>query len=109
MPTKFGDCCSRHTILWCARAGVISGVPLNSTGMALRTPSPLHPAELVQVALFLPGTGQAVSASGTVVWDDKHGKTGINFQCSMPRGQSELDAWLNTRFYELLTPRHSIL
>ena len=84
-------------------------INISSTGMGLRTPSPLHLAQLVQIALFLPGAGQAVSASGTVVWDDKHGKTGINFQCSMPRDQSELDAWLNTRFYELLTPRHAIL
>ncbi len=84
-------------------------INLSSNGMALRTPSSLHLGEVVQIALFLPGTGDAVRASGTVVWDDKHGKTGINFQCGIPRDQSELDAWLNTRFYELLTPRHAIL
>jgi len=70
---------------------------------------PLRPGEVVQIALFLPGAGQAVRASGTVVWDDKHGKTGVNFQFGVPRDQSELDAWLNTRFYELLTPRRAIL
>ena len=84
-------------------------INISSNGMALRTPSSLHLGEVVQIALFLPGAGQAVRASGTVVWDDKHGKTGINFQCNIPRDQSELDAWLNTRFYELLTPRHAIL
>ena len=84
-------------------------INISSTGMALRTPSPLHLGEVVEIALFLPGAGQAVSAGGTVVWDDKHGKTGINFQCSVPRDQSELDAWLNARFCELLTPRHAIL
>ena len=84
-------------------------INISSAGVALRTPSPLQLGKLVQIALFLPGAGQAVSASGTVVWDDKHGKTGINFQCSKPRDQSELDAWLNTRFYELLTPRQVIL
>jgi DNA-binding response OmpR family regulator len=84
-------------------------INLSSNGMALRTPSSLHLGEVVQIALFLPGAGDAVRASGTVVWDDKHGKTGINFQCGIPRDRSELDAWLNTRFYELLTPRHAIL
>lgn len=83
-------------------------INLSSGGMALKTPSPLQLGEQVQIALFLPGASQAVSASGTVVWDDKHGKTGINFQCSIPRDQSELDAWLNARFYEILTPRHII-
>lgn len=84
-------------------------INISSSGMALKTPSPLQPGEVVQIALFLPGAGQAVSAGGTVVWDDKHGKTGINFQCGIPRDQSELDAWLNARFYELLTPRRAVL
>ena len=84
-------------------------INLSSNGMALRTPSPLHLGEAVEIALFLPGAGQAIHANGTVVWDDKHGKTGIHFQCNIPRDQSELDAWLNTRFCELLTPRHAIL
>ena len=80
-------------------------INLSSNGMALRTPSSLQLGEVVQIALFLPGAGDAVQASGTVVWDDKHGKTGINFECGISRDQTELDAWLNTRFYELLTPR----
>jgi DNA-binding response OmpR family regulator len=82
---------------------------ISSNGMALRTPSSLHPGEVVQIALFLQGAGRAIRATGTVVWDDKHGKTGVSFQCSLPQDQDELDAWLNTRFYELLTPRHAIL
>jgi c-di-GMP-binding flagellar brake protein YcgR len=84
-------------------------INISSNGMALRTPSSLQLGEIVQIALFLPGAGQAVRATGTVVWDDKHGKTGINFQCGIPRDQSELDAWLNTRFYDLLTPRRATL
>jgi PilZ domain len=83
-------------------------INISSGGMALKTPFPLRPGEVVQIALFLPGAGEAIRAGGTVVWDDKHGKTGINFQCDIPRDQSELDAWLNTRFSELLTPRRAI-
>jgi DNA-binding response OmpR family regulator len=78
---------------------------ISSNGIALRTPRPLEPGELVQIALFLPGAGDAIHANGTVVWDDQHGKTAVTFQCDIPRDQSELDAWLNARFYELLTPR----
>lgn len=84
-------------------------INISSSGMALKTPSPLHPGGVVQIALFLPGAGQAVRAGGTVVWDDKHGKTGINFRCNTPGEQNELDAWLNARFYELLTPRRPLL
>jgi len=84
-------------------------INISSNGMALRTPAPLRPGEVVQIALFLPGAGQALCASGTVVWDDQHGMTGVNFECKQPRDQSKLDAWLNTRFYELLTPRRAIL
>jgi DNA-binding response OmpR family regulator len=82
---------------------------ISSNGMALRTPSSLHPGEVVQIVLFLQGAGRAVRANGTVVWDDKHGKTGVSFQCSVPEDQNELDAWLNIRFYEILTPRQAVL
>jgi FixJ family two-component response regulator len=84
-------------------------INISTSGMALKTPSPLHPGGTVQIALFLPGAGQAVRGVGTVVWDDKHGKTGINFRCNTPGGQNELDAWLNARFYELLTARRALL
>src|ERR1700690_260576 len=91
-----------------ARADIeCTTINISSSGMALKTPSPLDPGEAVQIALFLPGAGEAVRASGTVIWDDKHGKTGINFQCNIPGDQSEIDAWLNARFYELLAPRHA--
>lgn len=82
---------------------------ISSNGMALRSPIPLRPGQMVQMALFIPGATQPVRATGSVIWDDQHGKTGINFQCSLPQDQTELDAWLNARFYELLTPKHLVL
>ena len=77
---------------------------LSSNGMALSTSSPLQPGEVVQIVLFLQ-EGHAVRGSGTVVWDDKHGKTGISFQCSVPQDQNQLDTWLDTRFRNLLPSR----
>ena len=73
-------------------------INISSNGMALRTPSPLCPGEVVQITL--PGGEQPIAATGTVVWDDRHGKTGTNFQCIVQRDQFALDAWLHAGFGE---------
>jgi hypothetical protein len=39
-----------------------------------------------------------VRARGIVVWDDKHGKTGVSFQCADSRDQRELNLWLDAQF-----------
>src|SRR6266699_3394765 len=56
-------------------------IDVSSNGMALSTPSPLNPGEEVRIILFLQAAERVVRAIGTVVWDDKHGKTGLSFQC----------------------------
>ena len=92
----------------------ISGVDLRCTtinistsGVALATPSSLTLGEEVLVVLLLQGGGFTIRASGTVVWDDKHGKSGISFCCITPKMQSELDSWLDAHFSELLnSPGH---
>ena len=71
---------------------------VSSSGVALKAPSPLEPGEEIQLILFLQGTDIVVRALGTVVWDDKHGKTGISFNCASPQHQSELDSWLDVQF-----------
>ena len=53
------------TLLGQANAGTdlrCTTINISSGGMALKTPSPLRPGEVVQIALFLPGAGQAVRA-----------------------------------------------
>ena len=102
LPILLGDVDSEPT-LGCTTFNI------SSNGMALRSPIPLRGGQMVQMALFIPGAGQPVRATGSVIWDDQHGKTGINFQCAAPRDQNELDAWLNARFYELLRPKHLVL
>jgi hypothetical protein len=42
--------------------------------------------------------GFQIRATGFVVWDDKHGKSGINFQCVAPEMRQKLDSWLNSQF-----------
>jgi hypothetical protein len=79
-------------------------INISSSGMALSTPFPLNPGAEVRIILFLQATGPVVRANGTVVWDDKHGKTGIRFQCSIERDQVELESWLDRNFDQLLAP-----
>ncbi len=72
---------------------------LSSGGVGLRVPSPLQPGEEIQLILFLHGTHSMVRATGTVIWDDKHGKSGISFKCASDEYQAELDGWLDTHFH----------
>jgi hypothetical protein len=71
---------------------------LSSNGVALKVTSPLEPGEEIHLILFLQGADVVVRAIGTVVWDDKHGKTGISFKCASPQHQAELDSWLDVQF-----------
>lgn len=75
---------------------------ISSNGMALRTQSVLKPGEEIEVIVSLPGTELPVRAIGTVVWDDKHGKTGVSFKCTGPQHQTDLDSWLDTQLHGLL-------
>jgi c-di-GMP-binding flagellar brake protein YcgR len=77
-------------------------INISSSGMALSTPSPMNPGAEVRIILFLQPTGPVVRAKATVVWDDKHGKTGLRFQCSIERDQDELENWLDSNFDQLL-------
>jgi PilZ domain len=72
---------------------------LSSGGVGLKVPSPLQPGEEVQLLLFLSGTDITVRAMGTVIWDDRHGKSGVSFKCASSAYQAELDAWLDSQFH----------
>ena len=76
---------------------------ISGSGMALATTSTLRPGEAVQVILSLPGADSAIRAIGTVVWDDRHGKTGISFKCTSPQHQTDLDCWLDTQLHSVLS------
>lgn len=71
---------------------------VSSSGVGLRAPVPLDPGEEIQLVILLRETDVMVRAIGTVIWDDKHGKTGISFKCTNAQHQSELDAWLDAQF-----------
>jgi len=109
----------RRYFRWAAEFPILlrrakTGVDLNCTtinissrGMAVHTPCPLTPGEEVDLALFLQQVRPAVRGNGTVIWDDKHGKAGISFQCHLPQDRDQLEVWLDTRLCDLLPSRHS--
>ena len=68
-------------------------INVSSNGVALSTPKPQELGAEVTLMLKLP-TGDTIGAKGVVIWDDKHGKTGIHFRCNSPEVQSQLDSWL---------------
>jgi DNA-binding response OmpR family regulator len=72
---------------------------LSQNGMAVITPSPLENGESVKLIFQVPGAKLTLSAQGSVVWDDKHGKAGINFHCASAEDQNRFAAWLDHEFY----------
>jgi FixJ family two-component response regulator len=70
---------------------------VSSDGLAVSTSSPFTPAETVDIAIDLPDRS-TVRATGIVIWDDKHGKTGLKLRCSDHESRESLDRWLNSQF-----------
>jgi CheY-like chemotaxis protein len=80
---------------------VLQGMTLNvsQTGMAVKTESSFTAGESVNLAFAIPNTEIVVSAEGKVIWDDKHGKTGISFQCHSSSAESRYREWLHDHFF----------
>jgi hypothetical protein len=74
-----------------------STLNVSSNGIAVRTPIPFKLAEPLGIALSLPD-GFTVGATGIVIWDDKHGKSGLHFHCRTPEMRHKLDSWLDSLF-----------
>jgi hypothetical protein len=72
---------------------------LSQNGMALLVPSPLVHGESIKINFQIPGAKLTLSAEGSVVWEDRHGKAGINFQCGSVEDQNRFAAWLDHEFY----------
>ena len=76
-----------------ARTGNVS-----ASGMSIISKVAFKLGERIGITLDLQNGGPHVLARGVVVWDDKHGKTGISFHCVRPELQTILDEWLNAQF-----------
>lgn len=72
-------------------------INISSGGIALTTPAICTPGDQVQVIFQLPGLATLVRAIGTVIWDDRHGKTGLRFKCTRSEYQAQLESWLDSQ------------
>jgi DNA-binding response OmpR family regulator len=72
---------------------------LSQTGMAVRSPSAFVVGEPVHLAFAIPNTDIFVTGEGKIIWDDKHGKTGISFECVNGSAQSGYYEWLHDHFF----------
>ena len=72
---------------------------LSQTGMAVTSPSNFIAGESVYIVFAIPNTDVFVSAEGKVIWDDKHGKTGVSFECTTPSAQPRYYEWLHDHFF----------
>jgi PilZ domain-containing protein len=70
-------------------------INVSSNGLAINSPVPQTLGTPVDLELQLPD-GFTVQGNGAVIWDDKHGKTGIHFHSATPEMQTRLDEWLDT-------------
>jgi len=73
-------------------------INISSNGMAVSTPVAFDLGEKLQVSLALQDSGLPIRAQATVVWDDKHGKSGLSMECANALLQRKLDSWLDDQF-----------
>jgi len=72
---------------------------LSQSGMAIKTDCSFDAGEPVTIAFAIPNSDVCVNAEGTVIWDDRHGKAGIRFDCSSPGMQLRFFEWLHHHFF----------
>src|SRR5581483_4462133 len=77
-------------------------INISSNGIAVNTPTPFQTGEQLHISFVLPGGASQLRARGAVMWDDRHGKTGLTLQCVNPQMQLELDSWLDSNFNRAL-------
>ena len=83
-----------------------STVNISSNGLGVTTPSPLKAADVLDITLTLPD-GSPISATGIVIWDDQHGKSGLSYQCKSAEMREKLDSWLDSQF-EMIRSRAAV-
>lgn len=76
-----------------------TAINISHNGMAVITSGDLRPGEPLHLLFVIPHTNTVVSAEGTVIWADRHGKAGIRFECSSAAAEASLIEWLNGHFF----------
>jgi len=73
-------------------------INLSQSGMAVSMFSSCTVGQKLDIAFAIPNTDLLVSAEATIIWDDKHGKAGLSFECTSPAVQSRFCEWLYGHF-----------
>jgi ActR/RegA family two-component response regulator len=93
--------CVVELVVWLARSDSeriqCTSMNISSSGMAINTPTALNAGERLNVNCMLPG-GINFGAIVKVIWDDRHGKSGLYFDSVQSEMQSKLDSWLDSQF-----------
>ena len=79
-------------------------INLSLNGMAVSTPASLACGEKLHLVFALPPRNTVTSGEGTVIWDDGHGKAGIQFECSSASAKQTYSEWLHDHFCMQLGP-----
>lgn len=70
---------------------------ISSSGMGITTPTALTPGETLSVTCMLPG-GFNFEAIVKVIWDDRHGKSGLYYDSMESDMRNKLNSWLDSQF-----------
>jgi hypothetical protein len=73
-------------------------INLSQSGMAVSMFSSCTVGQKIDIAFAIPNTDLLVSAEATIIWDDKHGKAGLSFECTSPAVQTRFCEWLYGHF-----------
>jgi len=74
-------------------------INLSQNGMAIQTSVPFSIGEPLYLLFAIPNTDISVCAEGAVIWDDKHGKTGVRFECTTASVKTRFIDWLHDQFF----------
>jgi PilZ domain len=74
-------------------------INISSEGMAVRTPSPMQVGETVGIVFSISNPGPMVIAKGTVIWDDKHGQSGLHLSFASSVDKDRIAEWLDSEMF----------
>lgn len=73
-------------------------INLARNGIALNTPMALDNGESLDLVFPIPESEVLIRAQATVVWDDRHGKTGLRFEWMDKQYEKPLHTWLDEQY-----------
>ena len=79
-------------------------INLARNGMAINSPIAFETGESLDIVFHVPASSSTSHARATVVWDDRHGKTGLCFERIDSKSAEQLVTWLDDQYLTQLQP-----